>query len=393
MIELSNAESEYLDRVRAFSQDVVAPAASQCSGAADIDSAIQEAAANLGLFGIEVPAEHGGLGYGFSVKARVCEVLAGADFGFAMSVINTQNVALRLSREASTGVQERWLQALLEGKTSSCTALTEPGAGSDLSAMQSTARQVDGGWSLNGEKTWIVNGRRAGLAIVYARCTDEVNADAGALADTLAAFAVDTSATGVESYAIDSHFSQHALASGGLRMHDVVVSEDAMILPPGRALKSILLELNCARVYLAAMCCGMLSEALAQVSGYGEQRASFGVSLFTHQSWRFYLSRALVDLEASRSLLERAIHTIETGNDAQRLAAISKVHAVDICQKHLPALLHAMGAEGLRSTYCFARHVAASQFASLTDGSTEMLLERIARLSWPNAIQSNSTVS
>ena len=84
--------------------------------------------------------------------------------------------------------------------------------------------------------------------------------------------------------------------------------------------------------------------------------------------------------------MQLAINAITTGaKNAQLLAAQAKIHSVATCQTHLPVLLHAMGAEGLRRDYPFVRHLFASQIASLVDGSTEMLLERVARLARPTA--------
>lgn len=367
----------FLAGVQAFARDHVAPAAARWSQGHAPDPDVFKAAARLGLFGIELPVQAGGLGLDFRHKAEACRILAAADFGFAMAVVNTHNVALRLLRSAPEPAKAH-LPALLAGDTFACTALTEPDAGTDAAAMRTRAVETNGGWTLNGEKTWIVNGRRAGLAIVFAKCGD--SDDHG----SIGAFLVDLTAPGVERYAIDSAFAQTGIGTGGFILKDVRLARENLILPPGKAFRSILAEINGARAYVAAMCCGMLEAAIATVAAHGHRRLSFGKPLMEHQAWRLSLAQAETDLAASRALTDTAIAAVPGDPAAQRIAAEAKINAVQTCQRHLPALLHAMGAEGLRPEHCLARHLAAVQSAALTDGAETPLLERVAKLSFPS---------
>lgn len=195
----------FLDQVMHFAKGrVAAEAAAWSIGAAPEPALYQEAAA-LGLLGVEVPEEMGGRGFGFATRVAALEVLAGADFGFAMSLVNTHNVALRLCEVGQDAAAARYLPALLSGRMHACTALTEPGTGSDFAAIRTTAQQVAGGWELEGEKAWIINGRQAGLVVVYAQCA-EIGDSSG-----IGAFIVDLTVPGVTRYAIDSAFAQTSL--------------------------------------------------------------------------------------------------------------------------------------------------------------------------------------
>jgi len=363
-----------LASVAAFAREEVAPQAAAWSMGAAPEPALLERAGALGLMRIEVPLAAGGLSLGFALKARLCALLAAADFGFAMSVVNTQNAALRLARSARPRIVEALLPDLLAGRASACTALTEPGAGSDVAAMAMTARRVTGGWRLDGEKTWIVNARHARVAIVYAQCAEPGDA-AG-----IGAFAVPLDGRGCRRRALDAPFAQTSTGTGGIVLEDCRLSEDHQLVPPGEAFGAILDEINGARAYVAAMCCAMLGAALDIAGDHGERRISFGRPLRDHQAWRFILARAGVDLAAARRLTDAAVAAVDAGAPAQLVSAQAKLAAVAACQRHLPELLHAMGAEGLRAEHPFARHLAAAQIAALTDGSTEMLLERVARL-------------
>ncbi|MEQ8589355.1 MAG: acyl-CoA dehydrogenase family protein [Thalassobaculaceae bacterium] len=366
---------EWLDGVGEFARSRVAPAAAAWSLGASPGPEENAEAGRLGLFGIELPSEHGGGSYGFAGKAAACEILAAADFGFAMSVVNTHNVALRLSLSAADRIRERYLPDLLAGRKSACTALTEPGAGSDLAALATTAERSGDGWILNGEKSWIINGRHPGLCIVFAQ-TDRAAGLAG-----LGAFLVDLDGDGVRRHAIESGFSQTSIGTGGFVLTDTAVADDAMILPPGKAFRAIIEEINGARVYVAAMCCGMLKAGIATAAAYGARREVFGRKLEDHQAWRAVLAEAETDLAAARALTAEATGLVDRGEDARLAAAQAKIAAVETGQRHLPALLHAMGAEGLRPEHCLARHLGALQTAALADGANALLKQQVAKLS------------
>lgn len=371
----------FLDRVRRFAADALAPAAPNWAMGAQPNPELFVAAAAQGLMGIEVPASAGGQALPFAVKAKACEILAAVDFGFAMSVVNTHNVAKRLCLSASPAIVERVVPQLLSGRASACTALTEPGAGSDLARIATRAERTADGWSLTGEKSWIVNGRHAGFAIVFAQCHEP-----GDMAG-IATFLVDLNAQGVERYAQDSPLPQTSIGSGGFRLNSVALPADSLVQPAGEALRAILQEINGARAYVAAMCCGMLSAALDEVTAYGEERRTFGKVLADHQAWRGTLARAQTDLAAAAALTAQAVAHVSSGDDAQLVAAEAKIFAVDACQRHLPMLLHAMGAAGLDPRSCVVRHLTAAPIAALTDGANSLLTDRVARLTRPQPKQ------
>lgn len=363
----------FLDRVQRFAQGPVAAAVPDWTAeAAPGLGALRREAAALGLTGVTVPAAQGGQGHGFATLAAACETLAAVDFGVAMSLVNTQNVGLRLCLSAPDALRETYLPRLLSGEISACTALTEPGAGSDFAAITTRATRDGTTWRLSGEKTWIVNGRHAGLAVVFAQTAERGDARG------IGGFLIDLDRPGVRRYPLDSGFPQIAMGTGGFHLD--AARAEALLLPPGAAFKAILTEINAARTYVAAMCTAMLAAAATQAADYGARRHSFGAPLDQHAAWRQPLGAAQTDLAAARALTARATALIEAGADAQLAAAQAKIAAVETAQRHIPQMLHAMGAEGLRRAYCFTRHLGAAQIAGFTDGATGILRDRVARL-------------
>lgn len=364
----------FLDHVSDFAEKQIMPAASAWSMGAAPDVSTYEMAGQIGILGMQVPQAIGGLGLDFATRAAACSILAEADFGFAMSLVNTHNIALRLSEIAPEALCQRYIPDLLRGKFSACTALTEPGTGSDFAMVQTKATETETGWVLNGEKTWIINGRHARLSIVYAQCRTVGESDG------IGAFLVDLNAKGVARYAIDGGFAQTSLGTGGFTLRDVKVAREAMLIAPGTAFKAILTEINGARTYVAAMCNGMLARAIQTVTAYGTHRQSFGKSLNTIPSWQAALDDAKDALHGSQIRTAQAIEDVNAGHDAQLVAAQAKIEAVSCAQRHLPELLHLMGAEGLRPEHPFTRHIAAAQIAGFTDGATNILKDRVAKL-------------
>ena len=370
----STTVDHLLNQVQAFVDEEVAPAAAGWSMGAEPDPALFTKAGALNLMGLEVPANLGGLGLSFAVKTQVCEIIAATDFGIAMALVNSHNVAARLCRTAPPNVRDRYLPRLLSGKLRGCTALTEPGAGSDFASIITQASKIDGGWRLSGEKAWIINARHAQVSIVFAQCREigDVNG--------ISAFAVDLSAPGVQRYAIDGPFQQTSIGTGGFTLDKVEIAEDCQLVAPGKAFKTVLLEINGARAYVAAMCNAMLRAAITEAEIYGARRMTFGKTLNNHPSWQQALDDARADLATAEGLVARAVNDVDKGADAQLSAAEAKVQCVLTCQRHMPRLLHNMGAEGLRPAHCFTRHLAAAQVAGFTDGATNMLRDRVAML-------------
>jgi alkylation response protein AidB-like acyl-CoA dehydrogenase len=320
---------------------------------------------------MQLPASAGGLDLSFSCKTRVAEVLAGADFGFTMSLLNTHNVAAVLARKAAPSVAARYLPDLVAGRRLGCTALTETGAGSDFAAITTRATPVDGGWVIDGAKAWITNAAEADVVVLYAQTAP------GTGARGIAAFLVDGRREGFVREPAYALGGQHSIGTGGFRLQGYRASSEEMLQPPGQAFKAVMGLINSARTYIAAMCCGMVAEALRIADAYGGQRHTFGQPLAAHQGWRWRLADAASELAACRLMVTEAAALIDAGADAQLLAAQSKLLATRMAERQIAALAQAMGAEGLREHHPFARHLMGARVAGFVDGSTEMLLERI----------------
>ncbi len=373
----SQREQALVEGAREIATELGAVPFKKWNGSQESSERFFKLAAKKGLTGIEVPLEQGGAAASFTCKAQIAEILAGADFGFAMSLINTHNVANNLARRqdksSSTLESETLVAQILAAEKIACTALTEPHAGSDFSAITTIARPQPQGWRIDGEKSWIINANVADLILTYVQ-TQENSGAAG-----IAAFLIDANRKG---FIRNPQFGSEAASSLGtssFKLSGYIARPEELIHPAGQAFKRALHSINGARIYVAAMCCGMVAESLRIATDYGAKRQSFGAALQDHQGWRWRIADAAIDLEAARQMVHAAAGALDAGDSVVELAAKAKVFATRMAEKHTASLLHAMGANGLRDDYPFVRHMTGAQIASFTDGSTEMLLERICK--------------
>lgn len=372
-ITLTEREQALLDSAIAFAAREVAPHAQTWEDARIMPVEAHKAAARAGLAGLQVPVDLGGSGGSFALKARVAEEMARSCFAFTFGMINHMGATSKLAHQAPAEVVQAYLPGMLTGDLIGCTALTEPGAGSDFSAIRTLARKVDGGWLLNGEKAWITNAAAADVIHLYA----QTDPDAGWRG--VAGFLIDAREDGVERVPPFDVMGGFAIGTGGFRLVDHFVPDNRMLAGPGDGFKQAIGSVNQARTYVATMCCGMTEAAVVQAARYAADRPAFGGTLADLQGLRWRLADAQTDIEAARLLAYRAVDTIEAGRDAQIHAAHAKKFAARMADRHLPDCMQIMGAAGLLRSYPLARHVACARIANYVDGTSEIQNERIAQ--------------
>jgi alkylation response protein AidB-like acyl-CoA dehydrogenase len=375
-LELTEPEAALLERAAAFAADIVRPGADTWERERRMGRDAIRAAAELGLTGIEVPQALGGQGARFTAKLAIAEALARADFGFAFSLLNTHNVAAKLAKDGTEAQAGRWLAPLLAGEAIGCTALTEPGAGSDFAAIRTRAEKVDGGWVVNGEKAWITNAAEADVIVAY------VQTDPDARGKGIACVLIEADRAGFTRKPAFALIGGHAIGAGGFALEDYFVPDADLLHPPGEAFKSALASINGARTYVAGMCCGLLADAIDAAVAWDRERHIFGRPVLAHQGIRWALADVANDLAALRALTYRAGRLIAAGRGDE--AVLAAAHAKKFAGERTPAriaeCIQAMGAEGLREDHGLGRHLAGAKIAGYVDGSTEIQNERIAAL-------------
>ncbi|MGE0151102.1 MAG: acyl-CoA dehydrogenase family protein [Reyranellaceae bacterium] len=369
---LSEPERAAIARARRFADSYVGPRAQAWQDAQEFPrQALVEACAQ-GLADLELSRDHGGQGLSFIAKLRAIEAIARQDMAFAFSLVNHHNALTRIARDAKGDVREL-VAAMRRGEIVGCTALTEPGAGSDFAAIRTTARRDGEGWLLDGAKTWITNAAVAGAVICYAQT------EPGAGWRGIAAFLVRDDRPGFVREAPLRFHGGSAIGAGGFRLENYRARGEEMLQPPGAGFKAAMAGINGARTYVAGLCCAMLEASLETAARYGLQRRIFGQPILEHEGQRWALADIATELEAARLLTDKAALIVQQGGDAVLAAAHCKKFAVRVALKGLADCIQLMGAEGLKSQYVLGRHLTNAKLCAFTDGSTEIQNERIGR--------------
>ena len=257
--------------------------------------------ADSGLLGVHVPAEAGGQGAGELAAGLVCEELGRADYTTALMIIQAGTAGKMLWRLGSDRVKEQWLPRVATGDTTFGLALTEPGTGSDISALAATAKPLaDGGFAIRGEKS-SMSFSESQMAFVLAK------AEGGP-----ALFVVPLDAPGVTVAPFDDMGSR-PLGRAVVTFDDVVVPADAMLGAPGAGVKFALGSLASSKVLVCCVCLGVAEAALAEAAEWAKERVTFGAPLATRQGIAFPAADLATQLEAARLLAHKALWKADSG--------------------------------------------------------------------------------
>jgi acyl-CoA dehydrogenase len=287
-----------------------------------------------------VPASHGGAFAKLDVRALcLCrETLAQfsglADFAFAMQGLGAGPITLF----GSDDMKDRYLPGVRDGARIAAFALTEPEAGSDVTAMQTLAHRDGSGWRLDGEKTFISNAGIAHHYVVFARLADN--------RDTFGAFIVDADNAGLAVTERIETLSPHPL--GTVVLNDCRVAEGAVIGPPGKGLRVALATLDVFRSTVAAAALGFARRALREAVAYVRERRTFGKALADHQLTRAKIAEMAMAIDASALLVYRAAWTRDTRSErVTREAAMAKLHATESAQRVIDDAVQLLGGRGV----------------------------------------------
>lgn len=310
----------------------------------DLDAACRDIAARLGRAGwlrYVVPAAFGGARASLDLRSLclIRETLARhaplADFVFALQGLGAGPVTLYGTDEQRRAI----LPKIASGERIAAFALSEQDAGSDVAAMRTTARRADGGYVIDGEKTWISNAGLADHYVVFCRFPE--GGERG-----YAAFSVDAANPGLQVTERLGTLAPHPL--GTIALKSCRVQSGALIGEPGRGLRVALGTLDVFRATVGAAALGFARRALDEATAHVRSRQAFGGALADLQLVQASLAEMAVDIDASALLVYRAAWTHDRGAErVTREAAMAKLYATEAAQRVIDAAIQLLGARGL----------------------------------------------
>jgi alkylation response protein AidB-like acyl-CoA dehydrogenase len=270
-------------------------------------------------------------------------------------------------------VRDAWLPKMARGEAIGAIAMTEPSAGSDLKTIRTRADVVDGGYRLNGQKTWITNGSNADVAVVVATVAPELGAGG------LTLFCVDLAAAGVSRGAPMAKIGQHAQDTTELFFEDVFLPADHLLGQERSGFAYLEEHLAAERLAIALRAAASAEGMLAETVAYVRQRKAFGRLLIDHQNTRFVLASATAQLAMLRSFLDQYLGEQISGRLDPTRAAMAKLNATEVQGKVLDDLLQLHGGYGYSSEYGIGRAWADARALRIFGGTSEILRDIIGR--------------
>jgi cyclohexanecarboxyl-CoA dehydrogenase len=273
--------------------------------------------ADLGVLGIGLPEKYGGTGEDDPVLLGIAtEALAYGDLNVAAAPVQLGLVATQLML-GTEAVQERYLPPLIAGDETMAIALTEPGSGSDASALRTTATRVPSGWLLSGEKTAITWTMNATSTLVYAREPGSTRSGG------VSCFVVDLDSPGVERRAMLG-MGCLPLGWGSIHFDDVFVPDQNLIGEEGRGFSGVMNRFDFSRAGLGLLCLGAAEQSLEEAATYAQQRETFGSPLSDYQGVAFPIAEHATYIEGARLVCYRALWLRSKNRSHTSLASMSK---------------------------------------------------------------------
>jgi acyl-CoA dehydrogenase len=316
-----------LREVRRFVRNEVVPLEAQIDETDEIPERIRAQAAELGLFGFALPAEHGGVGLTAEQEVQLVFEL-GWTTPALRSMVGTNNGigGHVLVLGGTPDQQRRWLPPLASGEVTAAFALTEPEAGSSPADLTSTAREEAGGWVLNGTKRFITNAPMADLFMVFARSSGETGS-----ADGISAFAVPSDTPGLTVGPRDHKMGQAGAWTADVVLDGVHVGADALIGGiEGTGYRTALACLAHGRLHIAALCVGLAARLVEESVDRAIARRQGGRPIAEHQLVGAMLADSQTELMAGRALVLETARAYDSGRDTRLGPACAKLFASEM---------------------------------------------------------------
>ena len=361
--------------VRRWVEREVLPVASDLEHADEFPEALVEQMKAMGLFGITIPEEHGGLGLDLHAYIAVVEELA-AGWMSLSGIVNTHTICASLvMREGTPEQQARWLPDLASGKRRGCLSLSESDAGSDTRNLSCRATRDGDEYSITGTKMWVTNGERAGLVALAAR-TDE----------GITCFIVEKE-PGPTYGGITVSKNIPKLGYKGLETVEMVyddhrVGADCVLGGPdglGRGLGFILGALEVGRINIAARAVGVARAAFESAIRYAQERKTFGKPIAEHQAIQQKLADMGTKLQAARLLTEHAAELKQSGARADVEAGMAKLFASEAAFDIATEALRIHGGVGYTTELPIERYYRDAPLMIIGEGTNEIQRLVIAR--------------
>jgi alkylation response protein AidB-like acyl-CoA dehydrogenase len=373
-----NAEEQQVlrDMIARFIQAEVSPHYEQWEREEIMPRDIWNKLGEAGFLCADIPEAYGGPGGSFSMSMLICEEFIRPGYGSLggnMSV-HSDIVAPYLLNHGSEAQKQRYLPKMVSGECVGAIAMTEPGAGSDLQGVRTTARKDGDGWVINGSKTFITNGQHADVVITVARTDPDAPGSRG-----LSLFLVDADSPGFSRGRNLEKLGLHAADTSELFYEDVRVPEGALLGELNKGFIILMTELPRERLGLAVGAVAAMEGALRMTADYVNERQAFGAALSKLQNTRFRVADMQTEYRLNRAFINECIDKYGRGELDAATASMAKFASTEAQCRVVDGCLQLFGGYGYMREYPISRMYADARVQRIYGGTSEIMRELIAR--------------
>src|SRR5829696_3257603 len=376
---LTEDQTEILKAVRQFVEKEILPVATELEHADEYPTAIVEGLKDLGLFGLMIPEEYGGLGESLLTYALAVEEIARGWMSVS-GIINTHFiVAYMLLQHGTEEQKQKYLPRMATGGVRGAVSMSEPGCGSDVAAIKTRAvKGEDGDYSITGQKMWLTNGGSANLVAVLVK-TDEGPQSQGSVYRNMTTFLVEKeegfgeTAQGVTIPGKIEKMGYKGVDTTEMVLEGHRISADQVLGgKPGQGFYQMMDGVEVGRVNVAARACGIANRAFELGVAYSQQRETFGKPIAEHQAILFRLAEMATKVETAHTMMVRAARTKDKGERNDVEAGMAKMLASEYCNEVVEASFRIHGGYGYSKEYEIERLYRESALMLIGEGTSDI---------------------
>jgi alkylation response protein AidB-like acyl-CoA dehydrogenase len=373
---LSEDQTEILKAVRQFVDEQIVPVAQELEHADEYPTEIIEGLKELGVFGLTIPEEFGGLGESLLTYALVVEEIARGWMSVS-GVINTHFiVAYMLLQHGTQEQKEKYLPRMATGEVRGAFSMSEPGLGSDVSAVSTKAtRQDDGSYSITGQKMWLTNGATSTLVAVLTR-TDE---GAESVYKNMTTFLVEKEAGfGQTAQGVTVPGKIDKMGYKGVETTELILeghqvgADQVLGGEPGKGFFQMMDGVEVGRVNVAARACGLAWRGFELAIAYAQQRKTFGKPIAEHQAVLFRIAEMATKVEVAHTMMVKAARLKDTGQRMDVEAGMAKMVASEYANEVVEDSFRIHGGYGYSKEYEIERLMREVKFMLIGEGTSDI---------------------
>jgi alkylation response protein AidB-like acyl-CoA dehydrogenase len=372
---LTEEQRELIKLVREFVDEQIIPVATDLEHKDEYPQAIVDGMKEMGIFGLMIPEEYGGLGESLLTYALCVEEISRGWMSVS-GIINTHFiVAYMLLQHGTEEQKQRYLPRMATGEIRGAFSMSEPGCGSDVSAIKTKAVREGDDWVINGQKMWLTNGGSANLVAVL------VKTDTGAesVYKNMTTFLIEKeSGFGETAQGVTVPGKIEKMGYKGVDTTELVFeghrTTDAQILggEPGRGFYQMMDGVEVGRVNVAARGCGVARRAFELAVAYAQQRETFGKKIADHQAVLFRLADMAVKVEASHEMMVKAARKKDSGERNDLEAGMAKYLASENCAEVVEDAFRIHGGYGYSKEYEIERLYREAPMLLIGEGTADI---------------------